>query len=149
MVFHAFGCHAERFCDLFVRFVFVATHDEDTAGLFREGGQCFVYDLLCLGCKQFFRVAGFEGGDAGVQFPFGMILQVFAGIFPDLYMLQVVDTFVFDDREYIGRNIGSGLQRVPDFPLLHQRFYSEIFGNSYIPHIYIRKADEPSLIICE
>ena len=24
-----------------------------------------------------------------------------------------------------------------------------IFGNSYIPHIYIRKADEPSLIICE
>ena len=115
----------------------------------REGGQCFVYDLLCLGCKQFFRVAGFEGGDAGVQFPFGMILQVFAGIFPDLYMLQVVDTFVFDDREYIGRNIGIGLQRVPVFPVLHQRFYSEIFGNSYIPHIYIRKADEPSLIICE
>ena len=106
MVFHAFGCHTECFCDLFVRFVFVATHDEDTAGLFRQGGQCLVHDFLCFGCKQFFRIAGFEGGDAGVQFPFGMILQMFAGIFPDLYMLQVVDTFVFDDREYIGRNIG-------------------------------------------
>ena len=94
-------------------------------------------------------VFGVGPRDAGVQFPFGMILQMFAGIFPDLYMLQVVDTFVFDDREYIGRNIGIGLQRVPVFPVLHQRFYSEIFGNSYIPHIYIRKADEPSLIICE
>lgn len=46
MVFHAFGCHAERFCDLFVRFVFVATHDEDTAGLFREGGQC-LFTISC------------------------------------------------------------------------------------------------------
>ena len=117
MVFHAFGCHTECFCDLFVRFVFVATHDEDTAGLFWQGGQCLVHDFLCFGCKQFFRVAGFEGGDAGIQFPFGMILQMFAGIFPDLYMLQVVDTFVFDDREYIGRNIGIGLQRVPVFSI--------------------------------
>lgn len=94
MVFHAFGSHTECFRYLFVRFVFVAAHDENTAGLFGQGGQCLVHDLLRLGCKQFFRIAGFEGGNAGVQFPFGMILQVFAGIFPDLYMLQVVDAFV-------------------------------------------------------
>ena len=149
MVFHAFGCHTECFCDLFVRFVFVATHDEDTAGLFWQGGQCLVHDFLCFGCKQFFRIAGFEGGDAGVQFPFGMILQMFAGIFPDLYMLQVVDTILCYERQCIGRNIGICLSRVTVFPVLHQCLKGEICGNSYIPNIYVRKADEPSLINCE
>jgi len=149
MVFHAFGGHAERFRYFFVGFVFVAAHDEDAARLFGQGGQGLVHDFLRLGCKQFFRVAGFEGGDAGVQFPFGMVLQVFAGIFPDLYMLQVVDAFVFDDREDIGRNIGISLQRIPVFPVLHQGFYGEIFGYGHISHIHISKADEPSLVICK
>ena len=66
----------------FVKVCFRSAHDEDTAGLFREGGQCFVYDLLCLGCKQFFRVAGSRVEMRVFSSPFGMILQVFAGIFP-------------------------------------------------------------------
>ena len=55
-----------------------------------------VYDFPDFGREKFFRVTGFECRDASIQFPFGMILQPFVDIFFYLYMLQIVDTFVFN-----------------------------------------------------
>ena len=106
MVFYSFRGHIHFLGYLFAGFVGNPAHDENTAGLFRQLLQSpvdyffyFIGEKLC-------RFTDFQGRYLNVQFPFGHIPDPLRYIFLKLFTLQVVQAFMLNQCQDIGRNIG-------------------------------------------
>ncbi len=149
MVFDAFHADAEMGGDLPVRFVLVAAHQVELPRLRRQRHKGLVDDLPRLSAEQFLGVTRTERGDPRLQLPLPVLFHLFRRVLAHFQVLEVVEAFVFDDGQYVGRNVGAGAQGLPPVPILHDRLHDEILRHCFVPHIETGKTDEPSAVIRE
>lgn len=149
MKFHTFYGHAAETGDLLLWKIVQAAHIEDTPSLRRQTRQRTVYDLMDLLRKKLFGVTGFKGRNTCILIPYDIRTHPIGNVCREFFTPNVVQTFVFDDSQDIGREILRGMDIGPVFPIINERINYQIFGRTPIPHIRHGKTYEPFLVFGE
>ena len=132
--------------DFRVCFIFIAAHDKDPAGFVGHHCQCLIHEPSGLRAENFLRIAGFKGGNPQTIHPLLMLLDTLFHIFADTKMTKVIQTFMFDRFQDIGRNIRIGRKRMAIFPIIHDSLNSNIFRCRFILQVRIGETHKQSMI---
>ncbi|MPN62206.1 hypothetical protein SDC9_209953 [bioreactor metagenome] len=91
-------------------------------------------------------VTGFQCAYFCLSQPFSMFLQFDCYPKMNLLVLEMIQTFIFNDGKNISLGIGVGQQIFPVFPICGECFRDKIFRRLYFFHISDSKKDKPLVI---